>query len=118
MAPARTAPQRLIPSSARPPKPSGLAPRTATPRLSVVIVNYLHWDDTGRLVRQLLTETLALSCGGAAVGVALAVVGTRVVAQLETLSIPRIASVHVDPGALATTRVRMTPSNSTRRPSP
>src|SRR5215510_6069465 len=31
--------------------------RRADPRLSVVIVNYRHWDDTARLVRQLRAST-------------------------------------------------------------
>jgi GT2 family glycosyltransferase len=31
--------------------------RTASPRLSVVVVNYQHWDDTTRLVRQLRAST-------------------------------------------------------------
>jgi GT2 family glycosyltransferase len=46
--PARTRP-REAPGRPHPPGPS----RLVEPRLSVVIVNYHHWDDTARLVRQL-----------------------------------------------------------------
>jgi putative ABC transport system permease protein len=54
-----------------------------------------------RLVRQLLTETLAIAMLGAAVGVALAAAGIRMllaIAPAETL--PRADNVHVDGGVL------------------
>ena len=53
-----------------------------------------------RLIRQLLTESLVLSCCGAALGVLLAMTGTRVLAHLDAFSIPLLESVHIDVGAL------------------
>ncbi len=49
-----------------------------------------------RLVRQLLVESLALSCGGAALGLALAFGGTSLIAHLEGASIPLLRDVRVD----------------------
>jgi predicted permease len=54
----------------------------------------------GRLVRQLLTESLALAAAGAALGVLLAVVGTRVLAHAPSLRLPLLDHVHVDATAL------------------
>ncbi|HVX65668.1 MAG TPA: ABC transporter permease [Bryobacteraceae bacterium] len=56
-----------------------------------------------RLVRQMLTESVVLSCGGAVLGLVLAFAGTRVLAHLEYVSIPLLDSVRVDAGALAFT---------------
>ena len=56
-----------------------------------------------RLVRQMLTEGIVLSVGGAALGVVLAVAGTRALARLDSVSIPLLESVHVDLAALACT---------------
>jgi putative ABC transport system permease protein len=50
----------------------------------------------GRLVRQLLVESVALSCSGAALGLALAFGGTRLMAHLEGASIPLLHDVRVD----------------------
>jgi predicted permease len=49
-----------------------------------------------RLVRQMLTESVALSCCGAALGLTLAVAGTRALAHLNAFSIPLLGSVHID----------------------
>ena len=49
-----------------------------------------------RLVRQLLVESLALSCGGATLGLAFAVGGTILIANLEGASIPLLRDVRVD----------------------
>jgi predicted permease len=54
----------------------------------------------GRLVRQILTEGLVLSSIGAVLGLAFAVIGTRLLAGMNT-SIPRLDSVHLDASALA-----------------
>ena len=56
-----------------------------------------------RLLRQLLTESITLSCCGAALGLLLAVVGTRAVAHLSAYSLPLLASVRVDGITLAFT---------------
>lgn len=50
----------------------------------------------GRLVRQLLVESLALSCCGAALGLALAFGGTSLIAHLDGASIPLLRDVRVD----------------------
>jgi predicted permease len=57
----------------------------------------------GRLIRQMLTESAVLSCCAAALGLILAVAGTRVLAHLDAVSLPLRESVHVDAGALAFT---------------
>jgi predicted permease len=57
----------------------------------------------GRLIRQVLTESLALCACGAALGLLLAVAATRVLARLNVFSIPLLESVQVDRGALAFT---------------
>jgi predicted permease len=54
----------------------------------------------GRLVRQLLTESLVLSCGGAALGLALAMAGTRALSRLDAISIPMLRDARMDPIAL------------------
>ncbi len=50
----------------------------------------------GRLVRQTLTESLVLAGGGALLGVAIAVVGTRLVSHLSAFDIPLLARVGVN----------------------
>jgi predicted permease len=54
----------------------------------------------GRVIRQLLVESLALSCSGAALGLALAFGGTSLIAHLEGTSIPLLQDVRVDGLAL------------------
>jgi len=58
-----------------------------------------------RLIRQMLTESIVLSGAGAVAGVAIAVIGTRVLTQLEAFSIPLLANVQVDLGVLAFTLI-------------
>jgi predicted permease len=57
----------------------------------------------GRLIRQMLTESVVLSCCGAALGLLLAFAGTRVLAHMTSVSIPLLASVRIDAGALGFT---------------
>jgi predicted permease len=54
----------------------------------------------GRLVRQVLTESLMLSCCGALLGLLLAVAGTWFVAHLSAVSIPLLEKVRIDGSAL------------------
>ena len=54
----------------------------------------------GRLVRQLLVESLVLALAGAAGGIAVAVVVMRLLVQLGSSSIPRLATVSLDPRVL------------------
>jgi predicted permease len=56
-----------------------------------------------RLIRQMLTESLVLSGCGAALGLALAVAGTRLLARLDAFSIPLLPHVRVDAAALGFT---------------
>jgi predicted permease len=56
-----------------------------------------------RLIRQMLTESIVLSGAGAVVGVILAVVGTRVLANLDAISKPQLAGVQIDPWVLGFT---------------
>ena len=55
----------------------------------------------GRLIRQMLTESMTLSCCGAALGLALAIVGTRALSRLEAVSIPLLHEVRTDATSLA-----------------
>jgi putative ABC transport system permease protein len=56
-----------------------------------------------RLIRQMLTESLVLSCAGAALGLLLAVGGTRFLAHLDAIRIPLLEQIRVDAGALGFT---------------
>jgi predicted permease len=56
-----------------------------------------------RLIGQMLTEGVALSCCGAAVGVVLSLVGTRALAHLDAINIPLLRNVRTDGEALAFT---------------
>jgi predicted permease len=57
----------------------------------------------GRLVRQMLIESIVLASAGAALGLALAVGGTTLLARLPGAKIPLLQSVRVDGVALAFT---------------
>ncbi len=53
-----------------------------------------------RLLRQMLTESVALACCGAVLGLALAVAGTRELAHLHAFNLPLLESVRIDGSAL------------------
>jgi predicted permease len=57
----------------------------------------------GRLVRQMLTESVALSATGAFFGLVLALLGTRLLSHLDSLSIPMLSDVRIDGSALGFT---------------
>src|SRR5262245_30763111 len=59
--------------------------------------------DRRRLIRQMLTESLVLSSCGAALGLLLAIGGTRLLAHLDTVRIPLLQNVRVDAPALGFT---------------
>ena len=59
----------------------------------------------GRLIGQMLTESLVLSCCGAALGLVLAFVGTRALAHLTSVSIPMLSDVRIDGSVLGFTLV-------------
>ncbi len=56
-----------------------------------------------RLLRQMFTESIALSCCGAVLGLGLATAGARAVAHLSAFNLPLLASVRIDANALAFT---------------
>jgi putative ABC transport system permease protein len=58
---------------------------------------------TGQLIRQFTIEGLLLSLGGAALGLALATVGLKILVAAGTASIPRASEVRVDPMVLGVT---------------
>ncbi len=53
-----------------------------------------------RLLRQMLTESVALSCCGAVLGLLLAFAGTRALVHLHAFNLPLLESVRVDGSAL------------------
>ena len=53
-----------------------------------------------RLLRQMLTESVALSCCGAVLGLVLAVAGTRALAHLRAFNFPLLESIRIDGSAL------------------
>ena len=59
--------------------------------------------DLPRIARQLITEATVLSAAGCAAGLLLAWIVLRLLAQVSTLSLPRLDSVHLNLPALAAT---------------
>jgi predicted permease len=49
-----------------------------------------------RLLRQMITESVALSCCGAVLGTILAVAGAREIAHVNTFNLPLLATVQID----------------------
>ncbi len=79
-----------------------LLARTAARQKEVAIRTALgagRW----RLMRQMLTESVVLSCCGAIVGLALAFAGTRALAHSSAVSIPLLRDVRTDSTALGFT---------------
>jgi len=79
-----------------------LLARTATRQKEIAIRAALgagRW----RLIRQMLTESVVLSCCGAVLGVIVAVVGTRALSHLDAISIPLLQNVRTDASALGLT---------------
>jgi predicted permease len=79
-----------------------LLSRAAT-REKEIAVRAALGADRGRLIRQMLTESLLLSCGGAALGLVLAIGGTRFLAGLDSVSLPLRELVQVDMAVLGFT---------------
>jgi predicted permease len=77
-----------------------LLARTASRQKEIAVRTALG-AGRGRLVRQLLTESMVLSCSGAALGLGLALAGTRMLSRMESLSIPMLRDVRTDATALA-----------------
>jgi predicted permease len=79
-----------------------LLARTATRQKEIAIRTALG-AERGRLVRQMLTESVVLSCCGAVLGLLLAIGGTRTLAHLHSFSIPLLQDIRIDTGALGFT---------------
>ena len=56
-----------------------------------------------RLLRQMITESVTLSCCGAVLGTILAVAGAREIAHVNTFNLPLLATVQIDGRGLAFT---------------
>jgi predicted permease len=79
-----------------------LLARTATRQKEIAIRTALG-AGRRRLLGQMLTEGVTLSCCGAALGVILAIAGTRILTHLDAIGIPLLRTVRMDATALAFT---------------
>ena len=73
----------------------------ATERGREIAVRAAVGSGRGRIVAQMLTESLMLAAGGAVLGVLLAWQGIRVIKLLSPANLPRIENVAIDARALA-----------------
>ena len=79
-----------------------LLARTASRQKEIAIRSALG-AGRRRLLTQMLTEGIVLSCSGALLGIVLAIGGTRALARLDAVSIPLLRDVRTDATALGFT---------------
>jgi predicted permease len=79
-----------------------LLARTASRQKEIAIRSTLG-AGRRRLIAQMLTEGIVLSCTGAALGLLVAFAGTRALAQLDGVSVPLLRSITTDGPTLAFT---------------
>ncbi|MEO7083073.1 MAG: ABC transporter permease [Gemmatimonadaceae bacterium] len=79
---------------------SNLLLARATTRQKEMAIRAALGAGRGRLVRQMLTESIALSSCGAAIGAVLAAAGTRAIAHMNAVSLPLLSTVSVDAKSL------------------
>ena len=79
-----------------------LLARTASRQKEIAIRSALG-AGRRRLLAQMLTEGIVLSCSGAILGFVLAIAGTRALARLDAVSIPLLRAVRTDATALGFT---------------
>ena len=82
---------------------SNLLLARATTRQKEMAVRAALGAGRGRLLRQMLTESIALSACGAVIGLVLAWIATRSIAHMDAVNLPLLASVGLDAGAVAFT---------------